>query len=391
MSEQHDQPQSISKFLQQRLTLTIFGAVTILLIIGAVIGLLLPGDQAEAPDDEGPTTRGQIAYLAPASSFAANLYVKNIATNRSRQLTDFSYGIEEQFRISEDGESIAFAARAAEENERALDVFMVDIDSGELTQLTNCAEANASCYAPSWHPNGDSVGYTREELDPELDPANRKRAWLVDIDTLESQLLFDDEQIVGHSPVWGGDGERVALVSTEPVGILIYEYATENVAFFPTVQDVIGVFSPTGEVFLYPELVRGAAGATYFNQLELVNFETDIQFPLSGGQQAPVEDMQAAFAPSGDAIATVRRYLDDRYTNGGQVYYIDLETGDVDPMVVDGAYSHGSVSWDSTGNLVAMQRFSYDTTGVDVVVYDQRDGKLYLAAEDAFLPKFIQD
>lgn len=385
----HANPPSVSSFFQQRLTLIIFAIIVALLVLGIIIGLFVLGDDEPEPDNSPATSIGRVVYLAPASAPNTNIYIRDVDRGITQQLTDFGSGIEEWFTINDLGTRVAFAAPVNPETPNRLDIFMVDIKTAELTQLTNCAEANASCYRPAWHPNGQLVGYTREELDSDIEIANRRRAWLVDIDKLESSLLFSDEQIVGHTPRWGGGGERVALVSAEPVGILVYDYNREEVAFLNTVQDVMGVFSPDGSVFVYPELVSGAAGATYYSQLQLVNFETDAQIPISGGPQSPVEDRQAAFNPQGTHLAVARRYFDERFTTGGQIYVIDLATGEVEPLVVDASYSHGSVSWNYDGSAIAYQRFDYETTEVNVYVYDFDTMTSTLVVTDAFLPRFL--
>jgi Tol biopolymer transport system component len=359
-----------------------------LLILGGGFwwAFLRPSDdnQASAP----PSKR--VVYFSPSVFGIANLYITDIYTGDTLPLTKSLFGVdyESGFSLSPDGQSIAFAM-FTDENQEQLEVWLVNINTGELTQLTNCAEANASCFSPTWHPSGDFVGFTRRELAPDLDNINRNRAWLVDVETGAASLLFDDEQIIGHTPLWSSTGERVALVSTNPPGVLIYSYADRDTTLIPTQQNLNGVFSPDGQVFIYPQIQTGANAAMTYNQLYLLNFENALEIPVSGGRQNPVEDIRGAFHPQGTKLAVARRFLDNRYTQGTQIHLIDLETGDSQPLLVDANYSYSSPDWDSSGKMLVVQRFDYLTTQVDIGVLNLADGTFSIVATNGLLPQFI--
>lgn len=370
------------------------GNLRLQLTVGVIIFAILALISSQFLDDSSsPTTEDEnqfgdsVVYLAPADSAIQNLYMIDPSTKEIEQLTDFEQGVDVVYSISPDASKIAFAmGQTADDN--AYDIWLLDIETQDIVQLTNCIQANASCLEPAWHPNGSFVGYTRKELAEDINNINRERAWVVDIATQESSLLFEDD-IIGHSPVWGGDGERVALVSNNPVGILIYEYESQNVAYIATPQNVIGTFTPDGSAFVYPQLEQGAAGGIYYAQLELINFETQINIPVSGGRTNPVDDIFARFNPDGTQLAVVRRYLDDRYTNGGQLVLIDMETGQTTDLLYDPQYSHGSLGWNSAGTYLVYQRFDYETTGVDVWLIDVASGETQFMVENGMLPQFI--
>jgi Tol biopolymer transport system component len=376
-------------FIRNRRRLLI--ALTFLLLVS--IWLIIFVIDLDNPDEDTPTlgSEGTVVYIGPANAAVRNLIVLDLATGERRQLTDFATGIDDRngrYAVREDQQKIAFAAQSSPDSPR-LDIWMVDVETGELSQLTNCAEANATCFDPTWHPNGEFVGYTREELSTDIENINRGRAWLVNINSREASLLFADEQIVGHSPRWSGEGERVAIVTTRPTGILIYDYNTEEVIQISTQENIIGAFSPSGEVFVYPQLQQGAAGSLLYSQLELINFESQIEIPVSGGRQAPVEDISATFSPDGSRLAVVRRSLDNRHTPGGQLFVIDLETGQAEELVFDPDYSHGGPVWESTGQRLVYQRFDYDTAQVDIFIYDFASDTYKLVAENGILPSFL--
>ncbi len=378
----------------EKLLETLRGNLRLQLGLGVLIFAILALISSQLLDDSRPATEedndqitDKIVYLAPADSAIQNLYMIDPNTQRVEQLTDFEQGVDVVYSISPDANKIAFAMGQTA-NDNAFDIWLLDIETEDVIQLTNCVQANASCLEPSWHPDGSFVGYTRRELAEDIDNVNRERAWVVDIATQESSLLFEND-IIGHTPVWSSDGKRVALVSNNPVGILIYEYDSQNVAYIATPQNVIGAFTPDGTAFVYPQLEQGAAGGIFYAQLELVNFETQINIPVSGGRANPVDDIFARFNPAGTQLAVVRRYLDDRYTNGGQLVLIDMETGKTTDLLYNPLYSHGSLGWNSTGTHLVYQRFDYETTGVDIWLIDVATGEPQLLVQNGMLPQFI--
>jgi dipeptidyl aminopeptidase/acylaminoacyl peptidase len=238
------------------------------------------------------------------------------------------------------------------------------------------------------------VAYTREELDPALDPINTKRAWVVPLDTRESRLLLDDPGAKASAPEWSPVGERVAVVLGEPPGILVYDFPTDQGVFIQTAQGVAGIFSPDGKRFIYPKLAFGAAGATYYTHLGMVDLEAvgeQREVELSGGAESPVDDLQAAFHPDGTHLAIVRRYLDNRYTEGGQVYWLDATTLEATPLVVDPAHTHGAISFSQDGRLLLMQRYNLTARRdpPEIWLYVLPTHEMRQVVVDGFLPKFL--
>ena len=240
------------------------------------------------------------------------------------------------------------------------------------------------------------VAYTRQELAAGLNPATAKRAWVVDVNTGESRLLIDDETLVGFAPKWSPDGKWVAIVlaTANPPGILLYEFATGQSAFVSTPQGVPGIFSPDGAWFAYSKLAYGAAATTYYSHLAMINLNTlsiQAEVSISGETENPVDDLQAAFAPDGTQLAVVRRYLDSRYTQGGQLYLLDMTTFAATPLVVEAAYSHGSINWSKDGHLVLFQRYNLETRQdpTEIWMVNSTTGELQQVVADGFLPRFL--
>jgi len=173
----------------------------------------------------------------------------------------------------------------------------------------------------------------------------------------------------------------------------LYQFETGQSAFVATQQGVPGIFSTDGNYFVYSKLAYGAADTTYYSHLAMVNLAdlTQGEVALSGDSATPIDDLQADFHPDGTHLALVRRYLDARYTQGGQLYLLDLATLEATPLVVDGMYSHGAISWSSDGHLLLFQRYNLESQRdpIEIWVYTVPTGELRQVAVDGILPQFL--
>jgi Tol biopolymer transport system component len=156
-------------------------------------------------------------------------------------------------------------------------------------------------------------------------------------------------------------------------------------------QGVSGAFSPDGSRLVFPVLVRGAIGQEFYTHLEMFDFTLQGGLPVTGTPDTPVEDAFAAWSPDGTRLALARRYLDDRFTAGQQIYLLEVVSGEVTPLVVDPAYTHASIHWDPTGRRIIFQRFSLVESGAqpEIWMLDLRSGELTRIAQNAYLPAWL--
>lgn len=328
-----------------------------------------------------------VIYLSPATAQKRDLYLHNLNTGQIQQLTNTEFGIAD-YAVSPDSQQIAYTLYKEDGNS---DIWVYGLASGSSTQLTDCV--NSACSAPEWKPDGTQIAYEREEYDPAFGQLGARRVWTVSMATAQSTLLFEDTQTTGHSAVYAPNGNRVAIFSTNPPGILIYDFINESRVFIESLQGVVGTFSTDSSKLVYPILVRGAIGSQFYTQLEMVDLVKQQRIAVSGNSaEDAIEDVTGVWRPQHpNQMAVTRRYFDDRYTDGPQVYLLDIETKVATPLVIDADYTHGSLSWSPDGNLLVMQRFNRVAQGArpEVWLYNLQTQELQLIANDAFLPGFV--
>ena len=84
------------------------------------------------------------------------------------------------------------------------DLYLLDLESGEVTQLTNTPEYEG---APTWSPDGTFMAfeaYEDENLNIVVGPA---------ADPLSQPIPLTTSSASDHSPAWAPDGRHIAFVS----------------------------------------------------------------------------------------------------------------------------------------------------------------------------------
>ena len=328
--------------------------------------------------DRAEANARQIVYIGGD----ANLYLHNLDAGTATQLTTSEFGVED-FAIAPEGVAIAYSRY---NDNSTTDIWLHDLRSGEDFRLTDCI--NASCGQPSWRADGELIAFTRTEFEA----TEIQRIWTVNPTTTETRSLFDDPYITGHSPRYAPAGNRIALFATNPLGILVYDFPTQLREVVQSRQGSPGSFSSDGLTLSYPIMVRGALGATFFTQLETVELLSDTHTAITGAPDTPIEDVAGYWRPGHEGkMAVIRRFLDDRFTEGHQVYMLNLRTGEERPLIVDADYTHGSLKWSGDGQQLLVQRFALTDPNAspEIWLYDMQADDLRRIAEDAIAGDFL--
>ncbi|HLA44290.1 MAG TPA: hypothetical protein VJZ27_12685, partial [Aggregatilineales bacterium] len=321
----------------------------------------------------------------PADARDRNLYLNDLNNGNIFNLTESTNGLVD-YAVSPAGDAIAFTEY---KDDGTSDIWLYHPASGSINQITDCV--NASCGMPVWKPDGTQISYEREEYDPVFQQIGARRIWTVDLTSMQSTVLFEDTQITGHSATYSPSGNKIAMFATNPPGILIYDFVGQNQLFIDSMQGIVGEFSEDGTKIIYPILTRGAAGQQFYTQLEMVDFTKNQRVRVTASDQ-PIDDSTGVWRPGHvNQLAVSRRYLDTRYTDGYQVYLLDIDSGEATPLVVDGDYNQGALNWSPDGNLLVMQRFDRTEPGSrpQIWVYNMQTQELQLIAENAYLPGFL--
>ncbi|HYT68079.1 MAG TPA: S9 family peptidase [Vicinamibacterales bacterium] len=110
--------------------------------------------------------------------------------------------------ISPNGQWVAYTVREAnwDENNYHTEIWLADVKSGELRQLTSNAKKSSS--SPAWSPDGTKLAFATDRDD-------KRQVYLIDPRGGEAHKLTSVEEGIG-SFAWAPDGKSIAFTSTEP-------------------------------------------------------------------------------------------------------------------------------------------------------------------------------
>lgn len=375
-----------------RFDLTVWGTSIALLLATALISVM-----AQTKAD-----RIYVAYLSPAYGGLQNIWIAPLDNPEEAEQVTFSEGGIFNFGVSNDGRSIAYADRDVDTG--LTDLFLLNLQTRKITKLTNCIQQSDDCKTPIFHPDDNLIAYERMNISGGVQGAGPGaiRIWLLDLTTSDyaTQRLFEDSQVIGHSPQWSKDGSRIAFYNSDIAspGVIVYDFGEgdeqNRIKLIPSNFGDVGSLSPNGNLLVFPEPIRRENQVYTF--LKIADLAESAFIDLTPAED-PIDDIAAEWHPSGESIVIARRYTDDRWTPGYQLYLLDMESGESRELVYDERYSHGFFAWDDAGEWLLMQRFPLlgedgepnTEARPEVWAYHLETGELRLIAKNVFLPRWI--
>ncbi len=298
----------------------------------------------------------RVAYLAPADSSPFDIWIAEPGKpDSAKRLTNSPSGIYD-YSVSPDGSKIAFSEKNTSTG--TIDIKLLDIDSGSIEQITDCPDAD--CKTPVWRPDGQMIAYERIDHNSDDPAAQGKpsptRIWTIDLSSkpYQNQPMFTDSQILGYGLQWSADGQRVTFFDANSGGILVHDFRDDSTVTISSSYGNTGELSPDGTQMVFPDVVL--TNTDSHSYLEIVDLKTNTTRPLSQPTD-PIDDDLVSWSPDGSYLIVARRYTDDRFTRGKQLYKMNPADGSVEPLVVDPKYGNSFFTFDPTGTQLVIQRF----------------------------------
>lgn len=306
----------------------------------------------------------RLAYLAPASSGADNVWLTEVPVADSpRLISDHAIDLY-YYDIAADG-SVVYAGR--NEAGGISEIYYIQPD-GQVVQLTNCRAENADCRRPAISPDGAIIAYERMTLGAEVEPPAVYRM------NTAGELL-DAVPIQGTRPFWLADG-RLAVHTLDGSALLI------DGERIPLPLDGPISFDTNGEILIAgpnPDCMRQRA----IYRIDFPDNPPQRLYPLSDCDYA---DIAAYRRPGTEELVVLR--------HDGEVpgYQLHMVIGDGRaPRIIhsDAASTVIEAAWSPDGRWLAFVRAPLNGGGDPALwLYDAVTGRVQLLAESAHSPRW---
>ena len=160
------------------------------------------------------------------------------------------------FDASRGGEFIIFAAA----NEKTgIDLWRVSRSGTDAALLLDCGFDR--CSMPAVSPNGLRIAYSREAAGPGPDlPYGSPRVWVLDLQSGDNRPVYADPQILGYSPAWSPDSQKLASYDGLADQIRMFDFTTSRQFIFSSNTGGPVAWSPDSAKFMFTDIQQGENG-----------------------------------------------------------------------------------------------------------------------------------
>ena len=287
------------------------------------------------------------------------------------------------FAVAPDAGSVVFVA---DDGANGSEIWSWEVASDQLTLLEDCESAYCSEFA--WSPDGQGLLYSRLDFDPDVNPANVQSIWWLDLDTLETEPLFQDALTPGFSPRWSPDGKWLSYTSINPLEIKFYKVETGESQTLPSGLGYPAVWSPDSTQVILQDLYWGEHG--YLNKLYSYHLETEWLTMLAYGEN--YDESYPTWSPDGKWLAVVRRsWVGDMPESENQIWIMHPDGTGARQMTDTENTTYGQPVWSPDSRYLVYDYRIVKDEGIvsGVMILNVETGRISKVTETGSRPAWL--
>jgi TolB protein len=165
--------------------------------------------------------------------------------------------------------------------------------------------------------------------------------WWLDVETGETQPVFQEENLPGSGPGWSPDGKWLSYVTSQDVRLYNLE-SGESHSINSTLAAAVD-WSPDGSAVLYRDVV--IQDGQFVTHLFVYDLASRTSTNITSG--TGYENLFAAWSPDGEWIAAIRRDLS--VPQGDQIWLMRADGSEARALTDQPDELHGNLNWSPDG------------------------------------------
>ncbi len=267
-------------------------------------------------------------------------------------LTQEPFGVWD-YAVSTEGSAIVYAAMR---QDGGSDLVIIEPDGRGRRKLLDCPQA--MCNGAAWFPDGRQLVYERHTLPaPGAFPAPG-RLWRLNLDTGQTEPVFQDSQKLGFGPHISTNGQWLAYFAPGEQAVQLYHLREGRTLMVPSQMGEPPVWSPRSDAVAMSDLLfMGERTAVH---LFRVDVESSGVTDVSGAENVsgvPNDDGAPDWSPDGEWIA-FRHKSPAAMT--AQIWVMRRDGTQARKLTDDESHFHYAPTWSPDGRTLAIQRFPLD-------------------------------
>lgn len=286
----------------------------------------------------------RILYLAEDGDRVKRLFITDADKASSYAITQPIHNVVE-YALSPDQTSIAYVVLTDDlENQ----IWLGDVEGTGHEMLSDCADA--ICSGLVWSPDGRCIIY--EYMSLANNASGLPTLWWIDVAGGGEMPVFQETSLPGGKPRWSPNGEWLSY--STPQGIRLVHLESGETRMLENVLGAAALWSPDSRSILLRDVV--IQRDQFVTQLFMYRLESETLTNLNPTEG--FENLLAAWSPTGEFIAVVRRDLS--VPRGDQVWLMRADGSEAHAITNTPDVLHGSLNWSPDGKYLLYDMYQLD-------------------------------
>ena len=322
----------------------------------------------------------RVAYMI-SDSDQSRIWSTDLNNTSAQPLTDENTKVL-SFEVASNGNFIIFTSL----NENGgIDLWRVSREGGDAAKLLDCGLDR--CTTPVISPDTKFIAYSREAAGPTPDlPFGSPRIWLLNLESGSDGPLYEDQQILGYSPSWSPDSQKLASFDGLADFINLIDFQTGDQFLFPTSTGGPVTWSPDSTKFLYTSFEQAENGGRTLVKMADLSINESNTF-IGQKDAYDYSYYSLAWSPREYRAVLSMRASKEQLTQILWVFNPNLLDGIV--VAGDPEYTYNSPQWDPWGSALLFQQFKLKGQYKPEIGLWQEGSSESVALVEGILPQWL--